>query len=116
MARTAAPAEQHALTTISLALAGLAATQTPGAAVTTLLLAAVAHYAILALAAAALRLNLPHLLDGHHRQLRATTALMLLGAAHGLRVVATAILWALTTTAHAITPTNRPPTASHPRR
>ncbi|MEV7770560.1 hypothetical protein [Kitasatospora sp. NPDC086791] len=109
MARTAAPAEQHALTTVSLALAGLAATQTPGTAVTTILLAAVAHYAILALAAVALRLNLPALLDGHHRQLRGTAAALLLGAAHATRMAATAILWALTTTAHAITPT-QPPT------
>jgi hypothetical protein len=109
MARTAAPAEQQALTSISLALAGLAATQTPGAAVTTLLLASVAHYAVLAVAAVALRLNLPHLLDGHHKQLRATAAALLLGAAHATRMAATAILWALTTTAHAIDP-NQPPT------
>jgi hypothetical protein len=109
MARTAAPPEQQALTTISLALAGLAATQTPGAAVTTLLAAVLAHYAVLAVAALALRLRLPHLLAGHHNQLRATAAALLLGAAHALRATTTAILWALTTTAHAIAP-NQPPT------
>ncbi|MFD0405595.1 hypothetical protein [Kitasatospora sp. NPDC127116] len=109
MARTAAPAEQQALTTTSLALAGLAATQTPGAAVTTLLAAVLTQYAVLALAAALLRLNLPHLLAGHHNQLRVTAAALLLGAAHGLRAATTAVLWALTSTAHAIAP-NQPPT------
>ncbi|MEV8324531.1 hypothetical protein [Kitasatospora sp. NPDC056731] len=109
MARTAAPAEQQALSTISIALAGLTATQTPGAAVTTLLIAVLAHYAVLALAALGLRLELPGLLAGHHRQLRATAAAILLTAALTLRATTTAVLWALTQAAHAIAP-NHPPT------
>ncbi|MFF0409079.1 hypothetical protein ACFYUY_01415 [Kitasatospora sp. NPDC004745] len=107
MARTAAPAEQQALTTISLAFASLAATQTPGAAVVTLPLAVLAHYGVLAAAALLLRLDLPQLLAGHHRQLRATAAAMLLAAAHALRAATTAVLWALTASAHAIAPSHR---------
>ncbi|MGW2371683.1 hypothetical protein [Kitasatospora sp. NPDC001683] len=108
MARTAAPSEQQALTTISVALALLTANLTPGAAVTTLLTAVLTQYAVLALAAAALRLRLPDLLAGHHRQLRATAAALLLTAALALRVTTTAILWALTQTAHQVAPAQPP--------
>jgi hypothetical protein len=107
MARTASAAEQQALTTTSLALAGLTTQLVPGT-ITAALAAVVAHYLLLCGAAAALRLHIPALLAGHHSTIRAITAGTLLTLAAALRALTAAALWALTTSAHHIAPTNPP--------
>ncbi|MFG3051883.1 hypothetical protein ACGFZP_13160 [Kitasatospora sp. NPDC048239] len=110
MARTAAPAEQQALTTTALALAVLAATLLPAPALAAVTTAILAQYAVLALAGTALRLDLPQLIAGHHHTLRAIAAGSLLTLAATLRALATAALWVLTTSAHHIAPNHSPTT------
>ena len=105
MTRTAAPAEQQALTTTAVALSGLTTQLVPGT-LAIVLAAITTQYTILAGAALLLRLNLPALLAGHHHTLRAITAGTLLTAAALIHTIATLTTQAITSSAHHIAPTH----------